>query len=293
MDGPWVYWGKMSQFKNITGASGGHAFQPGAAAAHYSEEGEEHDAEEELPTNTHDSPPPTTVPSSASHPPLSSTAAATTSTPTSLTADNEMDVDAISQPGISPVSSALFTTCRSLANISETSTVTTETSISSGGGAKRKFSALDSDDGARKPKSTRGRGPSHRDLVANQLTGSLNSIGDAWRGISVQRKAEEEAEDRRRKEEWARQDAQMAEKRRLELEGSPLAQRIFLNEEAFPMDLVLEAATFFSNPLNAGKANFYMAAPSTAIRRAYVLKELRGACVDVDRLLAQDSGVSA
>jgi hypothetical protein len=286
MDGPWVYWGKMSQFKNITGASGGHAFQPGAAAAHYSEEGEENDAEEELPTNTHDSPPPTT----ASHPPLSSTAAATTSTLTSLTA---MDVDAISQPGISPISSALFTTCRSLPNISETSTVTTETSISSGGGAKRKFSALDSDDGARKPKSTRGHGPSHRDLVANQLTGSLNSIGDAWRGISVQRKAEEEAEDRRRKEEWARQDAQMAEKRRLELEGSPLAQRIFLNEEAFPMDLVLEAATFFSNPLNAGKTNFYMAAPSTAIRRAYVLKELRGAGVDVDRLLAQNSGVSA
>lgn len=78
----------MSQFKNITGASGGHAFQPGTAAAHYSEGEEAIDAEEE-PANTHSLSPP-------SHPPLSSTVTATISTP-SLTANDEMNVDNIKE----------------------------------------------------------------------------------------------------------------------------------------------------------------------------------------------------
>lgn len=55
------------------------------------------------------------------------------------------------------------------------------------------------------------------------------------------------------------------EKCYLALEGSLLMQHIFLNEEAFLIDLVLEAAAFFSNPSNADKINFDMAAPSTAI----------------------------
>jgi hypothetical protein len=285
LDGLWTYWGKMSQFENITGASGSHAFQPESAVAQYNEEVDENDAEEE-PAGAHGSLPPTMVPSS--HPLPSSTSSVSTLSPAT---DDVMDVDkAVDNITVSqPVSSGL-STCLSLAVIlSET---TTETSITSSGGTKQKFSALGGDDRTTKPKSTRGRGPSHRDLLANQLTGSLNGLGDVWRSINVQKKAEEEAEDHWQKEEWARENAQMAEKHRLELEGSPLAQRIFRNKEALLVDLVLDVAQFFSTPENSSKANFYMAAPSTAMRRAYILKELCGAGVDIDHILAQDSGPS-